>query len=247
MASYPPGKCCITGVKHEGTALGKFEDIGGVNSYVTYPEDKSTHTAILFLTDAMGHVGINAQLMADQFAANGYFVVMPDLFHGDPVPFDVNMETFDLKGWVSKHQPRRVSPVVDSVLKEMRGTLGCKRIGSVGYCFGAKYVILNLKGGDLIDAGFVAHPSFVEMHELKAMTRPLSIAAAEDDFIFPTTKRRESEDALIEIKATYQIALYSGTEHGFATRSDLSKRHLRFAKEQAFLQAVQWFDEYIKK
>ena len=41
--------------------------------------------------------------------------------------------------------------------------------------------------------------------------------------------------------------LYSDVEHGFATKGDLSHDKARFAKEQAFLQAVYWLDEYVKK
>ena len=44
----------------------------------------------------------------------------------------------------------------------------------------------------------------------------------------------------------WQINLYSDVEHGFAVRADLSKRRVKWAKEQAFLQAVHWFDEHIK-
>ncbi len=75
------------------------------------------------------------------------------------------------------HMPDRVDPVVQEVINELRGPLGCKRVGGVGYCFGAKYVIRFLKEGHL-DAGFVAHPSFVEAEELEAVQKPLSIAAA---------------------------------------------------------------------
>jgi hypothetical protein len=39
----------------------------------------------------------------------------------------------------------------------------------------------------------------------------------------------------------YQINLFSGVEHGFAVRGDPSKPDAKFAKEQAFLQAVTWF------
>ena len=44
----------------------------------------------------------------------------------------------------------------------------------------------------------------------------------------------------------YQINLFSDVQHGFAVRTDISKRREKFAKEQAFLQAVAWFDEYVK-
>lgn len=44
----------------------------------------------------------------------------------------------------------------------------------------------------------------------------------------------------------YQVCLYSGVEHGFAVRADTSKPDVKFAKEAAFFQAVQWFDEFLK-
>lgn len=59
----------------------------------------------------------------------------------------------------------------------MRGPLGCKRIGGAGYCFGGKYVCRFLKEGKL-DAGYTAHPSFVDAEEVEGVTGPLSIAAA---------------------------------------------------------------------
>jgi len=99
--------------------------------------------------------------------------------------------------------------------------------------------------GKGIDAGFVAHPSFVDEAELAAISGPLSIAAAETDSIFPAEKRHKSEEILIAGKQPYQINLYSGVEHGFAVRCDLSVKVQKFAKEQAFLQAVAWFDEHL--
>ena len=81
-----------------------------------------------------------------------------------------------------------------------------QKIGAVGYCFGAKYVVRHLRP-DLgkLDAGYCAHPSFVEDEELKDMKGPLSIAAAETDLIFPNEKRHHTEDVLKELKLPYQI------------------------------------------
>jgi dienelactone hydrolase len=107
-----------------------------------------------------------------------------------------------------------------------------------------KHVIRHYKSG--IDVGFVAHPSFVTEEELAAITGPLSIAAAETDNIFPEEKRHQSEVILRQTGVPYQICLYSGVRHGFSVRGDMSIKMERFGKEQAFCQAVQWFDEFLE-
>lgn len=82
-----------------------------------------------------------------------------------------------------------VDPIIESVIRELRadggeenegkGGYGVKRLGGVGYCFGGKYVCRWLKGDSTgLDAGFVAHPSFVDASEIANIAGPLSIAAA---------------------------------------------------------------------
>jgi dienelactone hydrolase len=67
----------------------------------------------------------------------------------------------------------------------------------------------------------------------------------ETDSIFPAPKRHESEDILAKTGQPYQINLFSGVEHGFAVRADISNPIIRFAKESAFTQAVAWFNQYL--
>lgn len=109
-----------------------------VEAYIAKPADNSTKKAILIVTDVIGHGFINAQLIADQFAANGYFVVMPDLFHGDPVLLN-RPSGFDLMTWLQGHLAPTVDPIVESVVKELRMS-GYGKIGAVGYCFGVRYM-----------------------------------------------------------------------------------------------------------
>ncbi|KAJ5138328.1 uncharacterized protein N7515_003176 [Penicillium bovifimosum] len=243
MASNAPAACCASGFRHEGTPAGETKDVNGVTTYITYPTDKKTEKAVIFLPDIFG-IFPNSQILADEFANNGYLTVIPDLFQGDQISVeDMNSGKVDFPTWLPKHQPENVEPVIDSTIKYLRETLGVKKIGAVGYCFGGKYVCRYLNGK--IDVGYTAHPSFVTHEELGAIKGPLSIAAAEVDSIFTTQLRHESEDTLIKAAQPWQINLFSGVSHGFAVRADLSDPKQKWAKEQAFCQAVGWFNQYL--
>ncbi|TGO22571.1 hypothetical protein BPAE_0162g00070 [Botrytis paeoniae] len=251
MASNPPQRCCTLGVKHEGTPTGSTIKIADtIETYVAEPKEKvHKDTAILYLPDVIG-IWQNSQLMADQFAANGYYTIIPDLFNGDPLSLN-RPEGFDFMQWLTKgsdgnnpHTFPQVDPIVQKSIEFLKSK-GYTKIGAVGYCFGAKYVARFMAEGKGIDVGYVAHPSFVEEDELRSIKGPFSIAAAETDEIFPSEKRHKSEEILKEIGATYQINLYSQTVHGFSVRCDLSKKVEKYAKEQAFIQAVTWFDEHL--
>lgn len=175
---------------------------------------------------------------------------MPDLFNKDPVPdgaLEGKVPGFDLGKWLPGHQPPSIDRIVDATIVELRTKYNTKKIGAAGYCFGAKYVVRHLRPDQgKIDVGYAAHPSFVEEDELSDIKGPFSIAAAETDSIFPAEKRHKSEEILAKVKQPYQVTLFSGVQHGFAARGDITDKIQKFAKEAAFLQAVQWFDEYLK-
>ncbi|TLD29690.1 Elongation factor [Venturia nashicola] len=247
--SNAPAACCVSGVKHEGEPVGLIKEIGGIKSYVATPE-KDTKNAILYIPDAFGLELINNKLLADDLARAGYLVVIPDVFRGNPVPESVlteGMGSFDIMGWVKTHPTDIVDPILDAVIKDLKASHGITRIGAVGYCFGGKYVVRYLAAGKGVDAGFVAHPSFLTPEEVEAAKGPLSIAAPEVDQIFPAELKRKVEDILEKKKLPYQVTLYGGVEHGFAVRTDLKIKEKKFAKESAYFQAVRWFDEYVKE
>jgi dienelactone hydrolase len=152
------------------------------------------------------------------------------------------------------HLPPRVDPVISSVITEMRSKYNVKRLGGVGYCFGAKYVIRFLHDDSFPDphlnVGFVAHPSFVTAEQLRAISVPLSTAAAANDQVFSAEKRRETEESLGSgihdgRKKAWQINLYGGVDHGFAVRCNDQDPREKFAMKQAFAQALAWFGEFL--
>ena len=161
-------------------------------------------------------------------------------------------------GWLTKgstgnnpHTPDAVDPIIASALSHLHSK-GYTRIASVGYCFGAKYsarfmstsppvALSGVAAGEApIAVSYVAHPSFVSEEELGAIKGPWAISAAETDSIFPAEMRWKSKEILEKTGVRYQINLFSGVEHGFATRADLDNKWQRWSKEQAFIQAVDW-------
>ncbi|KAJ3542812.1 hypothetical protein NM208_g3901 [Fusarium decemcellulare] len=237
MASNPPGACCFTGFKHEGTPAGEFKSIGKVHTYFAYPKNKTPDKAVILLGDIFG-IFVNSQLLADDFAANGYLAVLPDLFEGDQVDIgDFEAGKVDIGAWVSRHGTKVIDAIIDSVINHLRDVLGIKKIAGAGYCFGGKYVVRFLKEGKL-DTGYSGHPSFVSDDELATIEKPFSISAAEIDDILTAELRHKSESILGKTGQNWQINLFSGVTHGFTIRSDLSVPHNKFSKEQAFLQAL---------
>ncbi|KAJ5456106.1 uncharacterized protein N7458_003689 [Penicillium daleae] len=242
MASNPPSNCCFTGFKHEGTATGEMISIGNISTYIARPKgDDTPQKAVLILSDVFG-IFTNSQLIADDFAANGYLAVLPDLFAGDKMDIsDFEAGRINIPEWLSRNGPDAIDPRVESVLRHLRESLSVKKIACAGYCFGGKYLARFLKQGK-IDIGYTAHPSFISDEELAAIENPLSISAAETDQIFTRELRHKSEEILSKTGQHYQLNLFSGVEHGFAIRSDLTKPKNKFGKEQAFLQAIAWFN-----
>lgn len=231
-----------------GTPAGKMIKIaeGSLDAYLAEASADKAHSgaAIILITDIFGFAD-TSKLIADQFAANGYTTLIPDMFNGDVFDPSQDPIEFIFKGSNGEkpHTPETVDPIIVAGIKALKENHGASKVGGVGYCLGAKYVGRHYKSG--IDVGFFAHPSLVESDELAAITGPLSIAAAETDMIFPAEKRHESEEILKKTKQPYQISLYSGVEHGFACRGDTSTKVGKFAKEAAFLQAVNWFDTWL--
>lgn len=68
-----------------------------------------------------------------------------------------------------------------------------------------------------------------------------STSNLETDSLLPPEQRAEMEATLQGTTVPYQVSLYSGTNHGFGVRANVSDFQQRYGKESAFLQAVRWF------
>ena len=228
-------------IRHDGPPVGKEEVHNGFNMYIT--GDKSD-TAVVYLTDVFGIQLLENKLLADSFGRAGYLTVAPDLFGGEPAPVDLNDPNFDLTEFLELHDVEATEPIITAAIDYVRNEVGVSKVAVTGYCFGGRYSARFLAEGKGADVGFAAHPSMLEDGEIAAIRGPLSIAAAASDELLPPTRRSEMEAVLFTTGLEYSVTLYGGTQHGFGVRANISDPRQKFGKEQAFFQAVTWFDTW---
>ena len=139
-----------------------------------------------------------------------------------------------------------IESIIDTALDSIRTTYNTSKIGSVGYCFGGRYVARYLAEGKGIEAGFAAHPSNTQAEEWNAVASPISIAFGALDQSNTPENRTNIEEIFFDGNKTYQTSLFSDAEHGFAVRTNLSVPQKAFAQEGAYFQAVRWLDAWVK-
>ncbi|KAI0702268.1 dienelactone hydrolase endo-1,3,1,4-beta-D-glucanase [Cytidiella melzeri] len=243
-------KDCITGVRHEGTAEGKFEDVDGVDCYVAtpsidYPKDK----VLILLTDAFGLL-INNQLIADSFAASGIKTIVPNLFRDPLAPEALNAKDFDFAPWLSRNGIDYSEPRARKVVAALKES-GVTKIAVAGYCYGAR-LCFNLAFENEVSVVIVTHPSLLKTPEdletyLAKSKAPLLINSCTYDSAFPL-EAQEQADKIFgdgQFAPGYERKYWEGCTHGFAVRGDLSDPKVKAGKEGAFKASAEFLYKHL--
>jgi len=244
-------KHCIQGVRHEGDSQGTLKTIDGVACYVAtptvdYPKDK----VILLLPDVFGIELSNNQLLADDFARNGFKVVAIDYLNGDRIPPDAMNASYDFMAWLSKHGADQTRPPLDKVIAALKAE-GVTKFGATGYCFGGRYTF-DLAFDNVIQCAVVSHPSLLKVPEdlktyFSKSQAPLLINSCEVDQMFPIEAQTQADEIFGAGKFApgYKREYFPGCTHGFAVRGDMSDPLIKAGKEGAFKAAVEFFLEHL--
>ncbi len=226
--------------------------------YISKPADYPHAPArlLLLLTGGTGIKSVNNQIQADRFAAEGFLVLMPDIFGGDAAPGAVAIaddtsswlehiklkaaevtKSFVIDMWLARVTPDRVLPVLHKVLDAARDQYAdaVKQGGgiyAVGYCVGARFVLLLGKqteepaadeesgpttNGPYIKAGALAHAASVAPEDFDNVCVPLSLVCVEDDPLFSDEVRTLGEDTMSKANLEHEVQVYPGVPHGKCT------------------------------
>ncbi|KAJ7582192.1 dienelactone hydrolase [Mycena floridula] len=255
ILAAPPGECCLKGFIHAGTPVGDIISVAGIDTYITKPSAPTSHI-LFYFPDVWGIEGSfqsNGKLLMDTFAKEGFLVLGIDYFRGDPVQnhrkHRNDTETdpgFDFEAWKGKHHAF-ADENVPKWMEAVRQQFGDEKTkyASVGYCFGAPYVMNTLTAGSIVSVGAIAHPAFLNESHFRACTKPIFFSCAETDHTFPVKSRYRAEEILTQDKRVYHFQLFSGVEHGFALRGNMDDPYERWVKEESAASIVRWFKQFL--
>lgn len=159
---------------------------------------------------------------------------------------------------------------IETVLDYLVNEREINKIGAIGYSAGAQWV-LTLLTARAVRAGFIAHPTHITIPLLKSIQGPLSIASADEDELDADmsstseggSSNSSSSESLVDLtgnthhsvkdlevvlngsRIPFQICQYNDVHRGFAVRRVTITKAESFAREEAFLQAVRWMDEFL--
>lgn len=217
-------------------------------------ESNASSRVLYFFTDIFGIALINNRLLCDLFAEKGFYVIMPDLFDGDAIPEDamnpgkhVDFGAL-LAAWGVNHSVANIDPIIAKVVKQIRADYSPKFSASVGYCFGAKYTVRLLAEDGVLQSAGIFHPSRITMEEVEAIKgegQTLFICSPDNDGSYTKELRSKTEDHLKVLADStgfrYKTVLLHGVGHGFAVRGDIRDPWVKYSKERAFIESVDWF------
>nr|GMD10566.1 endo-1,3;1,4-beta-D-glucanase-like isoform X1 [Ipomoea batatas] len=205
----PPKLCSSYGA-------GKVQQLGGLNCYVSGPSHSKL--AVLLVSDVFDKVG-----------DAGFYVVVPDFFHGDPY---VENGAKPIGVWLKDHVADNVCKDAKVVIEDLKAG-GVTKVGIGGVCSGGKAAV-DLAKIPCVEATVLLHPAFVTLDDIQDVKVPISILGAENDETIPAKVVKQFEIALqAKPEVDSLVKIFAGVTHGWTVRYDEDDKVAVKAAEEA--------------
>ena len=188
-----------------------------VQAYVVYPEVKGKAPVVMLVHEIFG-LSDWARSMADDLAAEGYIVIVPDLLseHGPKGGGSSDFPDMDstVKA-VFQLDPRQVmSDLKATADYAVKLPSANGKLAVAGFCWGGGQAFTFATLYPNLNAAFVFYGSAPESGAMKAITAPVYGFYAGDDARITATVPATTT-AMQAAGAVYQPVIYDGAGHGF--------------------------------
>jgi carboxymethylenebutenolidase len=215
---------------------------GTLDCHLHAPAEEGPWPLVIVYMDAFG-IRPSLAAMGDRLAAEGYAVVIPNLYyrHGAFAPLDAHAvaaggaERDRFRSMIASLNNtmvmRDTADVIEAVSTHPSVRPG--PMAAVGYCMGGGFALSaagtfpdRIVAAASFHGGSLATDKSDSPHRLAALMRArLYIGVAAIDPTFDDDQRRRLEAALDAAGAKYELEIYAGAKHGFAVNGHLAYDH----------------------
>ncbi|KOM44360.1 hypothetical protein LR48_Vigan05g196500 [Vigna angularis] len=229
-------------ILNASSGVGYVTNIAGVNTYVT--GSPLAILAIVLVSDVYGFKPPLLRKIADKVANHGYFVAVPDFFHGEPYNRDNASRPFT--PWLNDHDPGKgietAKPVIEALKRK-----GASAVGVAGFCWGAR-TVTNLGKAKLVQASVLLHPSYITVDDIRGVEVPIAILGAEHDSLSPPKLLNQFKQVLnAKPEIDSYVKIFANVSHGWTVRYDPNDPKAVKAAGKAHKIMINWFDKHLKK
>lgn len=208
---------------------------GSADSLLVQPEGTSPYPGVVLFMDAFGPRP-RLEEMASRIAADGYVVLVPNLFYREgraPLVDTSSLMDPEARGklfetigpWMSALTPDLARRDIAAYLDFLVGLDAVAEgpVGVVGYCMGGGFALRSAAlRPDKVAAVAAFHPARLATddpespHRLADRIRAeVYVASADQDQSMPAEAQQRLDEALTEAGVTHVCEQYDGADHGF--------------------------------
>eukprot|EP01004_Peranema_trichophorum_P007564 NODE_6340_length_897_cov_26.742894_g5748_i0.p1 GENE.NODE_6340_length_897_cov_26.742894_g5748_i0~~NODE_6340_length_897_cov_26.742894_g5748_i0.p1 ORF type:complete len:250 (+),score=43.90 NODE_6340_length_897_cov_26.742894_g5748_i0:58-807(+) len=224
---------------------GTVTEIEGIKTYVSgSPSEK----AIIVVADILGFESGRHKGIADQFAGQGYHVVLPDFFGGDKCTFE-DFGKPRMMEFLAFHKPESFAPRFDVIYKYL-SSQGSKKIGMIGFCWGCWAIFNESARGSPFHGGVNCHPSLRIEEIQQRSVDALAEKVTNPQLLFPCADDPEnvgeggSVISILKGKTFGELCSvhrFTENNHGFVSQGDVSNPAVSRDVEIVMKQASEFF------
>ncbi|KXG49493.1 Dienelactone hydrolase [Penicillium griseofulvum] len=226
---------------------GLYEELGGMKTYVTGPEEATRGIVSVF--DIFGYFDQTLQgadILATGDQHQKYKVFMPDWFHGSPCPIEwyppnTQQKQKQLGEWFGRNMPHGVAAALPSYIAALKAANpSIKSWGLIGYCWGGKVTELVTASEDNpFKIAAACHPAMVDPSAAEKIPVP---------YILLSSGEESAEDVKkfeTNLKVPSHVEIFGDQVHGWmAARADLDNPRVQAEYSRGYQTVLEFFGKH---
>ena len=246
MSCCPPGSLGF--LQSDYAHAGSCSSAGGTDIYAVGAPSASGK-ALIIIPDIYGWNGGRVRSVADYFASQGYYVVVPKLLvpclregtDGDGCPADIDFAK-EFKPYMLKFPFETLKPKILDCMTHLQ-VVGAERVGFIGFCWGGWTMCHAFSSDEVLSSavqvvgGAIGHPSITGIEEIFGgspidlvgkVRRPLLLLPASNDTVeYDQSPAGSIFTALAANNPLSAATRYADMTHGWIPRGDVADERTR--------------------